>query len=216
MLLTPHELRNPLRLYAVPGVVACTLTLVFWRAIVLRLAARALLGPLAALIVSLPPQERPPVENQPNIQPDAELLFTAAETSQPSRQSLIIRIVAFLAFCAVSLVVLVPVESALVRLSVQRPLAGEVAPVDVADHAQDDPPTPSTAATEAGTPEPVIALRPAAFSGATGAAAAGAPDVEPYKSMLDCLTKMCREEGAEALRRGWWMSLLAVPFASLG
>jgi hypothetical protein len=64
--------------------------------------------------------------------------------------------------------------------------------------------------------EPVIALRPCDEpSSAEEAAQAesegfGAPTVERYQGMIDCLNKLVDEEGIEALYRGAWVTLLGI------
>jgi hypothetical protein len=60
-------------------------------------------------------------------------------------------------------------------------------------------------------PEPVIALRPIDEQTAAEAAAEfGAPVVQRYEGLRDCLHKMVDEEGIEALGRGAWVTLLGV------
>lgn len=70
--------------------------------------------------------------------------------------------------------------------------------------------------------EPVIALRPcdeplsredAARAEAEGF---GAPTVERYQGLIDCLNKLVDEEGIEALYRGAWLTLLGVLLGNFG
>jgi len=64
--------------------------------------------------------------------------------------------------------------------------------------------------------EPVIALRPCDEPQSAEEAARvegegfGAPTVERYSGMIDCLNKLVDEEGIEALYRGAWVTLLGV------
>lgn len=64
--------------------------------------------------------------------------------------------------------------------------------------------------------EPVIALRPcdeplsAEEAARAEAEGFGAPTVERYQGMADCLNKLVDEEGIEALYRGAWVTLLGV------
>lgn len=64
--------------------------------------------------------------------------------------------------------------------------------------------------------EPVIALRPCDEPQSAEEAARaeeqgfGAPTVERYTGMIDCLNKLVDEEGIEALYRGSWVTLLGV------
>lgn len=64
--------------------------------------------------------------------------------------------------------------------------------------------------------EPVIALRPcdeplsAEEAARAEAEGFGAPTVERYSGMMDCLNKLVDEEGIEALYRGAWVTLLGI------
>jgi hypothetical protein len=64
--------------------------------------------------------------------------------------------------------------------------------------------------------EPVIALRPCDEPQSAEEAARveeegfGAPTVERYTGMIDCLNKLVDEEGIEALYRGAWVTLLGI------
>lgn len=64
--------------------------------------------------------------------------------------------------------------------------------------------------------EPVIALRPcdeprnAADAAEVEAQGFGAPVVERYTGLVDCINKLVDEEGIEALYRGAWVTLLGV------
>lgn len=64
--------------------------------------------------------------------------------------------------------------------------------------------------------EPVIALRPcdeplsAEEAARIEAEGFGAPTVERYSGMMDCLNKLVDEEGIEALYRGAWVTLLGI------
>ncbi|PWN33610.1 uncharacterized protein FA14DRAFT_161373 [Meira miltonrushii] len=79
-------------------------------------------------------------------------------------------------------------------------------------------PSPSTNWHRAGSEpsEPVIALRPCdePLSAEEAARAEsegfGAPTVERYSGMVDCLNKLVDEEGIEALYRGAWVTLLGI------
>ena len=68
--------------------------------------------------------------------------------------------------------------------------------------------------------EPVIALRPCDEADSAEEAARmeaggfGAPVVERYVGLVDCLKKMREEEGLESLGRGWWVSLLGIAAGS--
>ncbi|KAN0064479.1 hypothetical protein ACQY0O_002105 [Thecaphora frezii] len=60
-------------------------------------------------------------------------------------------------------------------------------------------------------PEPVIALRPIEEQAEQEAAAEfGAPVVQRYEGLVDCLNKMVDEEGLESLSRGAWVTMLGV------
>lgn len=60
-------------------------------------------------------------------------------------------------------------------------------------------------------PEPVIALRPIDEQTPEEAAAEfGAPVVQRYEGLRDCLNKMVDEEGIESLGRGAWVTLLGL------
>ncbi|PWZ02153.1 hypothetical protein BCV70DRAFT_225427 [Testicularia cyperi] len=60
-------------------------------------------------------------------------------------------------------------------------------------------------------PEPVIALRPIDEQTAEEAAAEfGAPVVQRYEGLVDCLNKMVDEEGIESLGRGAWVTMLGI------
>ncbi|EPQ29225.1 uncharacterized protein PFL1_02980 [Pseudozyma flocculosa PF-1] len=60
-------------------------------------------------------------------------------------------------------------------------------------------------------PEPVIALRPIEEQSVEEAAAEfGAPVVQRYEGLLDCVNKMVDEEGLESLSRGAWVTMLGV------
>jgi hypothetical protein len=79
------------------------------------------------------------------------------------------------------------------------------------------PPAQNTFANYSGPPsEPVIALRPCDEPQSAEEAARaeeegfGAPTVERYNGMVDCLNKLVDEEGIEALYRGAWVTLLGV------
>ena len=79
-------------------------------------------------------------------------------------------------------------------------------------------PAPSTNWHRAGSEpsEPVIALRPcdeplsAEDAVRAEAEGFGAPTVERYTGMMDCLNKLVDEEGIEALYRGAWVTLLGI------
>lgn len=78
-------------------------------------------------------------------------------------------------------------------------------------------PARTTYADYSGQPsEPVIALRPCDEPQSAEEAARveeegfGAPTVERYTGMIDCLNKLVDEEGIEALYRGAWVTLLGV------
>lgn len=70
--------------------------------------------------------------------------------------------------------------------------------------------------------EPVIALRPCDEPQSAEEAALaqeegfGAPTVERYTGMIDCLNKLVDEEGIEALYRGAWVTLLGVLVGNFG
>ncbi|PWN53637.1 hypothetical protein IE53DRAFT_383850 [Violaceomyces palustris] len=61
-------------------------------------------------------------------------------------------------------------------------------------------------------PEPVIALRPCdePQSAEEAAQEFGAPVVQRYEGLIDCLNKMVDEEGLESLSRGAWVTLLGI------
>ena len=195
-IMSRDELAQPWRLYLVPGMVTGSLARTFWTVV---------LGALAARVSPYPPVA---LEPQPAAPGDAE--YSGPSSDSPRISAL--GIAAYIVWIAASVCVLTPLNCALVRLSVQRasgqqPLHNAYAGAAEYNHqasvAQAEPsPEPASRSPDGIPPEPVIALRPCDDSANEAQFGFGAPPVQPYAGVIDCLRKMVDEEGVESIWRG--------------
>ncbi len=254
-ILSYSETRQPWRLFLIPGLAPGTLLHLAWIGLITRMVRQILVPTLGGL-----PSQTP-------ISPDQDTW--SGGTSEDSGASTI-GLALFFAWNIGSVLVLAPLECALVRLGTQRPekqnplhmayanaAGGAAAPssfshqasvqqkggdtpsrpsftIDGTAEQQEEeeegqqPQSPSSAPLQRPMPgytseptEPVIALRPCDEPSSVEEAARlessggfGAPVVERYTGLRDCLQKMRDEEGLESYGRGWWVTLVSLLAAS--
>ena len=219
-IMSPEELRQPWRLFVLPGVAESVVLRLLWNG-VLGTAVRFLTFP--SLVTGMDPRPIAPGEG---------------EYSGPSSDTSGVSVIALIAYCfwlALSLVVLAPLDCITVRLSVQRPSGQQplheayaAAPYNhqasvALPRISHDAPGDEADANEA-TPiaepghrlltdmpeEPVIALRACNDSGQQSQFGFGAAPMERYHGVVDCARKMIDEEGFESIRRGFMFTLISI------
>lgn len=199
-IMSHDELAQPWRLYLVPGMITGTLARTFWTVVLGALAARVSPFPSAA------------PEPEPAAPGDTDYSGPSSDTPRIS----VLSIAAYIVWIAASVCVLTPLNCALVRLAVQRatgqqPLHNAYAGAAEYNHqagVTQAEPEPASRSPDGIPPEPVIALRPCDDSGNEAQFGFGAPPVQPYTGVIDCLRKMVDEEGVESIWRGVVFTLI--------
>jgi len=214
-LLSPSEFRQPWRLYFLPGLLSVTFAQVVWsgagqiiRQLLIPSLVQIAVGPGVGAGVG------PPGEGIGSGEGDAD-------HPTPTFNFSFLGLSVFIAWLILSVVVLVPLQCATIRLSIQKPERQEALPTEARPVGEDSQRTSQEAIILGSSPEPVIAPRNCDKPRSEEEAARleadgfGAPVAERYTGLADCLKKMFEEEGGESLRRAAWVTVLGVLGGSL-